>query len=81
MLRGVIMTYKEIYDLHIQLLHLYENNEKYQGPYQKQLNYFKRQFFIAEDIVQRIFVLNQLINIHEKSRELKIKWCSEEYFK
>lgn len=49
------MSYKEIYDLHIQLLHVYENNEKYQGPYQKQLNYYKRQFFIAEDIVQRIF--------------------------
>jgi len=75
------VTYKEIYDLHIQLLHVYENNEKYQGPYQTQINYFKRQFFIAEDIVQRIFVLNQLIKIHEKSRELKIKRCSEEYFK
>ncbi|CAH1057234.1 hypothetical protein PAECIP111894_03392 [Paenibacillus pseudetheri] len=49
------MTYKEIYDLHIQLLHVYENNEKHQGPYQKQIIYFKRQFFIAEDIVQRIF--------------------------
>ncbi len=45
------MTYKEIYDLHIKLLHVYENNEKYQGTYQKQLNYCKRQFFITEDIV------------------------------
>ncbi|MNO50093.1 hypothetical protein D3C76_404590 [compost metagenome] len=75
------MTYKEIYDLHIQLLHVYENSVKHQGLYQKQIIYFKRQFFIAEDIVQRIFVLNQLIKIHEKSREIKIKWCSEEYFK
>ncbi|OME08689.1 hypothetical protein BSK60_29645 [Paenibacillus odorifer] len=75
------MKYKEIYDLHVKLLHVYENNEKYQSPYQTQINYYKRQFFIAEDIVQRIFVLNQLLKIHEKSREVKIKWCSEEYFK
>ncbi|MEK4290409.1 hypothetical protein [Paenibacillus sp. FSL P4-0502] len=72
------MTYKEIYDLHIQLLYVYE---KRQGPYQKQLNYFKGQFFIADDIVQRIFVLNQLLKIHEKNRRFMIKWCSEEYFK
>lgn len=75
------MRYKEIFDLHVQLLHVYENNEKYQGPYQTQINYYKRQFFIAEDIVQRIFVLNQLLKIYEKSRAFKIKWCSEEYFK
>jgi hypothetical protein len=35
----------------IQMLHVDGNNEMYQGLYQKQLNYFKRQFFIAEDIV------------------------------
>ncbi|OMC92046.1 hypothetical protein BJP46_09570 [Paenibacillus odorifer] len=69
------MRYKEIYDLHVQLLHVYENNEIYQGPYQTQINYYKRQFYIAEDIVQRIFVLNQLLKIQEKSREIKIKWC------
>jgi hypothetical protein len=48
------------------LLHVYANNDKYQVPYQKQLNYFKRQFFIAEDIVQQIIVLTQLLKIHKK---------------
>ncbi len=76
-----MMTYKEVYDLHIQLLHIYGKSEKHQGPYQNQINYFKRQFFFTEDIVQRIFVLNQLIKIHEKRREQIIKGCSEKYFK
>lgn len=76
-----MMTYKELYDLHIQLLHIYENSEEHQGgSYQNQINYFKRQFFFTEDIVQPIFVLNQLINIHEKRREQITKCCSEEYF-
>lgn len=35
------MTYKEIYDHHIQLLHVYENNEKHQGPYQTQIDLLK----------------------------------------
>jgi hypothetical protein len=48
------------------LLHVYANNDKYQVPSQKQLNYFKRQFFIAEDIVQQIIVLTQLLKIHKK---------------
>lgn len=59
------MTYKDVYDLHIQLLHIYEKNEKYQGAHQKKINYFKRQFFMTEDIVQKIFVLNQLIKIYD----------------
>ncbi|WP_336101222.1 hypothetical protein [Paenibacillus phytohabitans] len=77
----MMATYKEIFDLHVQLLRIYEKNENYQGPYQKQINYFKRQLFLTEDIVQRIFVLNQLIKIHEKGREENVKWCAEEYFK
>ncbi|SIR66801.1 hypothetical protein SAMN05421578_1302 [Paenibacillus macquariensis] len=36
---------------------------------------------LPEDIVQRIFVMNQLIKIYERSRESKIKWCSDLYFK
>ncbi len=74
------MTYKDVYDLHVQLLHTYEKHEKHQGPYQREINYFRRQFFLTEDIVQRIFVLNQLIMKHEKNRELLIKYCSEKYF-
>ncbi|OKP97678.1 hypothetical protein A3849_14315 [Paenibacillus sp. P46E] len=59
------MSYKEIYDFHVQLLHTYEKNEKHQGPYQRDIDYFKRQFFLTEDVVQKIFVLNQLVKIHE----------------
>lgn len=29
------MSYKEIYDLHVQLLHTYEKHEKHKGPYQR----------------------------------------------
>ncbi|CAH1208503.1 hypothetical protein PAECIP111892_03122 [Paenibacillus auburnensis] len=73
-------TYKEIFDLHVQLLHIYEKNEMHQGANQKRINYFKKQLLLTEDIVQRIFVLNQLIKIHEKGREENVKWCAEEYF-
>ena len=75
------MSYKEIYDLHVQLLHTYEKHEKHQGSYQREINYFKRQFFLTEDVVQKIFVLNQLLKIHEKERAQIVKWCSEKYFK
>lgn len=74
------MTYKDIYDLHIQLLQIYEKSEKYQGAYQKKINYYKKQFFMTEDIVQKIFVLNQLIKIYEERRGRIVQWCSEEYF-
>jgi len=72
--------YKEVYDFHMQLLLIYEKNQNSSNLYQREINYYKRQFYIAEDIVQRIFVLNQLIILHEKSRSEQIKWCSEEYF-
>lgn len=75
------MSYKEIYDLHVQLLHTYEKHEKYQGQYQRDINYFKRQFFLTEDVVQKIFVLNQHVKIHEKERVQIVKWCSDKYFK
>lgn len=74
----MMATYKEIFDL--QLLHIYEKNEMHQGVNQKQINYFKKQLLLTEDIVQRIFVLNQLMKIHELEREQFVKWCSEEYF-
>ncbi|OME71508.1 hypothetical protein BSK65_10735 [Paenibacillus odorifer] len=74
------MTYKDVYDLYIQLLHIYEKNEKYQGAYQKKIDYYKRQFFLTEDIVQKIFVLNQLIKIYEEKRGRIVQCCSEEYF-
>jgi len=76
------MSYEDIYKLHIQLLKIYEDNEKYSTPYQLEIDHFKRQLnLFSEDIVQRIFVMNQLIKIYERSRESKIKWCSELYFK
>ncbi|MDQ0195531.1 hypothetical protein J2T20_003918 [Paenibacillus wynnii] len=68
--REIAVIYKEVYEIHNQLLHINEKREKHQGPYQNQINYFKRQFFFTEDIVQRIFVLNQLIKIHEKRRHM-----------
>lgn len=74
------MSYQEVFDLHIQLLLIYEKNRKTPSPYQREINYYKRQFYIAEDIVQKIFVMNQLVRLHEKSRVEQIKWCSEEYF-
>lgn len=74
------MGYKEIYDLHVQLLHTYEKNKHYQVQYQREVNYFKRQFFMTEDVVQKIFVLNQLVNIQEKERAQVVKWCSDKYF-
>ncbi|KJD44174.1 hypothetical protein [Paenibacillus terrae] len=45
------------------------------------INFYNRQLnFFSENIVQKIFVLNQLIKIYEKNREPKIKWCSETYY-
>lgn len=35
---------------------------------------------IAEDSVQRIFVLNQLLKIHEKTREVLVNSCAGRYF-
>jgi hypothetical protein len=76
------MSYEEIYKLHFHLLKIYEENEKHSSPYQSEIDNFKRQLnLFSEDIVQRIFVMNQLIKIYEKSRESKIKWCSDLYFK
>jgi len=76
------MSYEDIYKLHFQLLKIYEENAKHSSPYQSEIDNFKRQLnLFSEDIVQRIFVMNQLIKIYEKSRESKIKWCSDLYFK
>lgn len=75
------MTYEDIYNLHFQLLKIYEDNEKVPTPYQSEIDHFKRQLnLFTEDIVQRIFVLNQILKIYEKNRQTKIKWCSEMYF-
>lgn len=57
---------QEIYDLHIQLLHTYEKYGENQGLYQREIKHFKRQ----------LFMLHQLIKIHERSREQLVKWCS-----
>ncbi|OMD17303.1 hypothetical protein BJP50_16285 [Paenibacillus odorifer] len=74
------MSYKEIFDLHVQLLSIYEKNRNSSSPYQQEINFYKRQYFFTQDIVQKIFVLNQLVILHEKSRKEQIKWCSKEYF-
>ncbi|WMT40500.1 hypothetical protein RE628_25465 [Paenibacillus sp. D2_2] len=75
------MDYSEIYDLHIQLLKGYASHKRRgDSPFQREINYYRNQLRFAEDVVQRIFVLNQLVKIHEKERENMIKWCSEEYF-
>ncbi|AET57182.1 hypothetical protein HPL003_01990 [Paenibacillus terrae HPL-003] len=75
------INYKDIYNLHIQLLDVYERNQKDRHPYQKDINFYYRQLnFFSENIVQKIFVLNQLIKIYEKNREPQIKWCSETYY-
>ncbi|ETT47082.1 hypothetical protein C162_18380 [Paenibacillus sp. FSL R7-269] len=75
------MNYSQIYELHIQLLKGYASHKrKGESPYQREINYYRNQLRFAEDIVQRIFVLNQLVKIHEKERENMIRWCSETYF-
>ncbi|ETT65180.1 hypothetical protein C173_19161 [Paenibacillus sp. FSL R7-277] len=75
------MNYSEIYDLHLQLLKAYSahNNREYTA-YQREIDYYTNQLRFAEDMVQRIFVLNQLVKLHEKEREDLIRWCSEAYF-
>lgn len=42
------INYKEIYNLHIQLLNVYERNQKRPHPYQKDINFYHRQlnFFV-----------------------------------
>ncbi|MNC32590.1 hypothetical protein D3C76_380770 [compost metagenome] len=75
------MNYDDIYQLHLQLLSIYEKNERYSRADQKQIDYYKKQLFMfAEDNVQRIFVLNQLLKIHEKTREVLVNSCADRYF-
>ncbi|WP_339173114.1 hypothetical protein NSQ55_10660 [Paenibacillus sp. FSL H7-0943] len=75
------MNYDDVYKLHLQLLSVYEKNERYSASYQQQINYYKRQLFMfTEDNVQRIFVLNQLLKIHEKTRALLVNRCADHYF-
>ncbi|MNC43789.1 hypothetical protein D3C75_926660 [compost metagenome] len=75
------MNYDDVYKLHLHLLSIYEKNERYSGAYQKQINYYKKQLFMfTEDNVQRIFVLNQLIKIHEQTREVLVNRCADRYF-
>lgn len=75
------MNYDDVYELHLQLLYIYEKKQRYSGPYQRQIDYYKKQLFIfAEDKVQRIFVLNQLLKIHEKTREVLVNSCADRYF-
>ncbi len=75
------MNYDDVYKMHLQLLSIYEKNERYSGTYQTQIDYYKRQLFMfAEDNVQRVFILNQLLKIHERTREVLVKRCADQYF-
>ncbi|WP_338555578.1 hypothetical protein [Paenibacillus sp. KS-LC4] len=75
------MNYNDIYKLHLQLLSIYENNDQSSAPFQQEINYYKKQLFMfTQDNVQRIFVLNQLIKIHEKTREVLVSSCANQYF-
>ncbi len=75
------MNYDEVYNLQLQLLSLYEKNVRHFGANKRQIDYYKQQLFMfAEDKVQRIFVLNQLLKIHEKTREALVKDCADRYF-
>lgn len=75
------MNYSEIYNLHMELLKTYASNKKEgYSSNQTEINYYRNQLRFAEDMVQRIFVLNQLVKLHEQDRESMIRWCSEAYF-
>ncbi|OMD38086.1 hypothetical protein BSK56_30710 [Paenibacillus borealis] len=75
------MNYDDVYKLHLQLLSIYEKNERYSRNHQIQIDYYKRQLIMfTEDNVQRIFVLNQLLKIHEKTREDLVNRCANHYF-
>ncbi|WCM60713.1 hypothetical protein [Paenibacillus polymyxa] len=71
------MDLNRIYRLHIQLLDVYERNQVSRNPYQKDINFYYRQLnFFCSNTRQRVFVLNQLLKLYEKSREDQIQWCS-----
>ncbi|ASA24284.1 hypothetical protein [Paenibacillus donghaensis] len=75
------MNYDDVYKLHLQLLSIYERKERYSRNHQMQIDYYKKQLFMfTEDNVQRIFVLNQLLKIHEKTREDIVNRCADHYF-
>lgn len=75
------MSYLDIYELHLQVLKIYEKQTRYPLLEQNKINYFKRQMnFFAEDTAQRIFVLNQILNIYESHRQTLVKSCSDQYF-
>ncbi|KHL96791.1 hypothetical protein QW71_05180 [Paenibacillus sp. IHB B 3415] len=79
--RVLTVNYDDVYKLHLQLLSIYEKNARHSWAYQRQIDYFKRQLLMfTEDNVQRIFVLNQLLKIHEKTREALVNNCADQYF-
>ncbi|ADM71988.2 hypothetical protein GMA19_04216 [Paenibacillus polymyxa E681] len=75
------MNDEDFYKLHLQLLSIYEKNKQCSGAYQKKTDYYKKQLsMFAENNVQRVFVLNQLLKIHEKNREALVSSCADRYF-
>jgi hypothetical protein len=75
------MGYLEIYKLHLQLIQTYKDHERRISPFKTQRDYYRDQLLLTEDIAQRIFVINQIVTIHEKERANLIQWCSDTYFK
>lgn len=74
------MGYLDIYKLHQHLIRTYSEHERCTSPFKSQMNYYWNQLLVTEDIAQRIFVMNQIVKIHEKERANLIQWCSETYF-
>ncbi|TKH41508.1 hypothetical protein C1I60_19340 [Paenibacillus terrae] len=75
------INHNELYKLHIQLLEVYEKSRNGSRLFQKEIHFYNRQLgLFSENIVQKIFVLNQLIKIYEKDREFQIKGCSDAYY-
>ncbi len=46
------LSYKEIFDLHVHLLSIYEKNNS-PSSYEREINYYRQQYFITQDIVQK----------------------------
>lgn len=75
------MGFMEIYKLHLDLVETYKEHKRCNSPFDTQRNYYRDQLLFTKDVAQRVFVLNQIVKLHEKERENLIQWCSETYFK
>ncbi len=51
-----MINYKDIYNLHIQLLDVYERNQKDRHPYQKDINFYNQQLNFFSEILYKRFL-------------------------